>query len=58
MGTLRWELMAESFKPLLNGTVITLELTAGAVLIGIVIGLFISLMRLSSNRLFRGIAIA
>lgn len=58
MGQLRWELMAESFKPLLRGTVITLELTAGAVAIGIVIGLFMALMRLSDKRLFRGLAIA
>lgn len=58
MGQLRWELMAESFGPLLRGTVITLELTAGAVAMGIVIGLFMALMRLSDNRLFRGFAIA
>lgn len=58
MGQLRWELMAENIRPLLQGTVITLELTAGAVAMGIVIGLFMALMRLSDNRLFRGIAIA
>lgn len=58
MGQLRWELMSESFAPLLRGTVITLELTAGAVGMGIVIGLFMALMRLSDNRLFRGFAIA
>lgn len=58
MGDLKWELMIESFEPLLQGTVITLELTAGAVALGIVIGLFMALMRLSSNRLFRGFAIA
>jgi polar amino acid transport system permease protein len=58
VGQLRWELMAENIRPLLQGTVITLELTAGAVAMGIVIGLFMALMRLSDNRLFRGIAIA
>jgi glutamine transport system permease protein len=58
VGPLRWELMIESFKPLLKGTVITLELTAGAVAIGIVIGLFISLMRLSTSRILRGFALA
>lgn len=58
MGELRWELMITSFKPLLKGTVITLELTAGAVAMGIVIGLFIALMRLSRNPLFRGFAMA
>lgn len=58
MGELRWDLMAGSLKPLLKGTVITLELTAGAVAIGIVIGLFMALMRLSNSRLLRGLAIA
>lgn len=58
MGELRWELMAESFRPLLQGTVITLELTAGAVALGIVIGLFMALMRLSSRLVLRGFAIA
>jgi len=58
VGEFRWELMAESFKPLLKGTVITLELTAGAVAIGIVLGMFLALMRLANNRLLRGIAIA
>ncbi|MGE4273044.1 MAG: amino acid ABC transporter permease [Desulfitobacterium sp.] len=55
---LRWELMIESINPLLKGAVITLELTAGAVAIGIVIGLFMSLMRLSGSRIVRGFAIA
>lgn len=55
---LRWELMGQSLRPLLKGTVITLELTAGAVAIGIVIGLFMSLMRLSNSRILRGLAIA
>ncbi|MEL1133611.1 amino acid ABC transporter permease [Desulfitobacterium sp. THU1] len=55
---LRWELMIESINPLLKGAVITLELTAGAVAMGIVIGLFMSLMRLSGSRIVRGFAIA
>lgn len=58
MGVIRWELMIPSLQPLLNGTKITLELTAGAVAMGIVIGLFMALMRLSSRRLLRGIAIS
>ncbi|AFM02324.1 amino acid ABC transporter membrane protein, PAAT family [Desulfitobacterium dehalogenans ATCC 51507] len=55
---LRWELMIDSLRPLLKGTVITLELTAGAVAMGIVIGLFMALMRLSNSRILRGFAIA
>jgi len=55
---LRWELMIDSLRPLLKGTVITLELTAGAVAMGIVIGLFMALMRLSNSRILRGLAIA
>ncbi|SHN68253.1 amino acid ABC transporter permease [Desulfitobacterium chlororespirans] len=55
---LRWELMLESVNPLLKGTLITLELTAGAVGIGIVIGLFMALMRLSNSRILRGLSIA
>ncbi|AGA70795.1 amino acid ABC transporter membrane protein, PAAT family [Desulfitobacterium dichloroeliminans LMG P-21439] len=55
---LRWELMIESINPLLKGAVITLELTAGAVAMGIVIGLFMALMRLSGSRVVRGFAIA
>lgn len=55
---LRWELMIESINPLLKGTVITLGLTAGAVAMGIVIGLFMALMRLSNSRVLRGVSIA
>lgn len=58
MQGLNWEIMIPSFKPLLQGAKITLEITAGAVGIGIILGLFLSLMRLSSNRLLRGIAIS
>lgn len=54
---IRWELMGESFVPLLKGTVITLELTAAGVAIGIIIGLFMALMRLSGSRILRGMAI-
>lgn len=57
VGPIRWELMAQSFNPLLRGTVITLELTAGAVGIGIIIGLIMALMRLSRNPLARGFSI-
>jgi len=55
---LRWGLMADSFGLLLKGAVLTLELTAVAVAMGIVIGLFMSLMRLSNVKILRGIAIA
>lgn len=58
MGLIRWELMGQSISPLLKGTQITLELTAGAVAMGIVIGLFMALMRLSTKRLFRIIAVS
>lgn len=58
MGTIRWELIIPSFQPLLKGTQVTIELTAGAVGIGIVLGLFLALMRLSSKRLLKGIAIS
>jgi len=55
---LRWGLMADSFGLLLKGAILTLELTAVAVAMGIVIGLFMSLMRLSNVKILRGIAIA
>jgi len=55
---LRWGLMANSFGLLLKGAILTLELTAVAVAMGIVIGLFMSLMRLSNVKILRGIAIA
>lgn len=58
MGLIRWELMVPSISPLLKGTQITLELTAGAVAMGIVIGLFMALMRLSTKQLFRIIAVS
>lgn len=58
MQGLNWGIMIPSFQPLLAGAKITLEITAGAVGIGIILGLFLSLMRLSSNRLFRGFAIS
>lgn len=58
MQGLNWGIMVPSFQPLLEGAKITLEITAGAVGIGIILGLFLSLMRLSSKRLVRGIAIS
>jgi glutamine transport system permease protein len=58
VGTIRWEVMTDSFDPLLRGTVITLQLTAGAVGIGIIIGLVMALLRLSRNPILRGISIA
>lgn len=58
MEGIRWELMIPSFEPLLQGAKVTLELTAGAVGIGIILGLFLALMRLSGKRVLRGIAIS
>jgi polar amino acid transport system permease protein len=40
----------------LKGLLVTLELTATAMIIGIVLGVFIAVMRLSSNRLLSGAA--
>lgn len=58
MGSIRWDIMIPSLGPLLNGAQITLELTAGAVAIGIVIGLVMSLMRLSNNKILKAIAVS
>lgn len=58
MGSIHWDIMIPSLGPLLKGTQITLELTAGAVAIGIVIGLVMALMRLSDNKIFKAIAIS
>jgi polar amino acid transport system permease protein len=46
----RWFLSA----PILHGVVLTLELTAVAMLIGIVLGVLLAIMRLSTNRLLSG----
>lgn len=42
-----WSIAIQSLPVLLKGAVITLELTAGAVAMGVVIGLFMALARLS-----------
>ena len=53
---INWGLALESFPILLKGAVVTLELTAGAVAMGLVIGLFMALARLSAMRLLRILA--
>ncbi|MDA8228471.1 MAG: amino acid ABC transporter permease [Desulfitobacterium hafniense] len=58
MGPIHWGLAVEALPVLLKGAVLTLELTAGAVAIGIVIGLFMALARLSHNKLVRSFAVA
>ncbi len=54
--SIRWELAIESLPFLAKGTVITLELSFASTLIGMVIGLFLALARLSSISLVRIVA--
>ena len=48
-----WNIAIVSLPVLLRGAVITLELTAGAVAMGVVIGMFMALARLSNSWLLR-----
>lgn len=48
-----WKAAIDSIPILNKAALLTLELTAGAVMIGLVIGLFMALARLSKNRLLR-----
>jgi len=48
-----WKAAIDSIPILNKAAILTLELTAGAVMIGLVIGLFMALARLSKNRLLR-----
>lgn len=47
MGGFRWEIITSNLSMLLHGVSLTLQLTAIAVSLGTVIGLFLSLMRVS-----------
>lgn len=55
---LDWQVVLDSFPILTEGALLTLELTAGAVAIGVIIGLFMALGRLSKHKLLRAGAIA
>jgi len=48
-----WNIAIVSLPVLLRGAIITLELTAGAVAMGVVIGMFMALARLSKSWLLR-----
>ncbi|WP_407306279.1 amino acid ABC transporter permease [Desulfosporosinus sp. SB140] len=54
---LNWQAAIDSIPILNRAALLTLELTAGAVAIGVVIGLFMALGRLSGVKIFRGAAI-
>ncbi|MBQ8829891.1 MAG: amino acid ABC transporter permease [Burkholderiaceae bacterium] len=54
--TLNTELIAESLPLLLKGAVITVEITALSVGLGLLIGMVFGIARLSSNRFFRSLA--
>lgn len=51
-----WSVAIQSLPVLLKGAIITLELTAGAVTMGVVIGLFMALARLSRHAVPRTLA--
>lgn len=51
-----WSVAIQYLPILLKGAVITLELTAGAVAMGVVIGMFMALAKLSHNSILKGIA--
>lgn len=55
---LNWKVVLDSSPILARAALLTLELTAGAVAIGVVIGLFMALARLSKHKLVRAGAIA
>ncbi|MDQ7093051.1 amino acid ABC transporter permease [Desulfosporosinus sp. PR] len=54
---LNWQAAIDSIPILNRAALLTLELTAGAVAIGVVIGLFMALARLSEVKILRGAAI-
>lgn len=55
---INWQVIIDSLPILTKGALLTLQLTAGAVAIGVVIGLFMALARLSKYKLVRAGAIA
>ncbi|MBC2722296.1 amino acid ABC transporter permease [Desulfosporosinus sp.] len=54
---LNWHVVIDNMPILAKGALLTLELTAGAVAIGVVIGLFMALARLSKRKMVRAAAI-
>ncbi|OLN33913.1 Glutamate transport membrane-spanning protein [Desulfosporosinus metallidurans] len=54
---MNWKAAIDSIPILNKAALLTLELTAGAVAIGVVIGLFMALARLSKTKITRAIAI-
>ncbi|SHH21754.1 MULTISPECIES: amino acid ABC transporter permease [Desulfosporosinus] len=55
---MNWHVVVDNMPILAKGALLTLELTAGAVAIGVVIGLFMALARLSKHKVVRAGAIA
>jgi len=55
---MNWKAVLDSIPILNQAALLTLELTAGAVGIGLIIGLFMALARLSKTKIMRAIAIA
>jgi len=55
---MNWHVVIDNMPILAKGALLTLELTAGAVAIGVVIGLFMALARLSKRKVARAGAIA
>lgn len=56
--TFRWDLLNEAVPQLLRGAVLTLELTALSLILGIVGGLILALARVAPVTLFRPVAVA
>lgn len=54
--SIHWDLAFQSFPILVRGMLLTLELTAGAVGMGVIIGLIMALARLSHFRILRTVA--
>jgi polar amino acid transport system permease protein len=54
-----WDVFAQYFfsGPIMSGLLLTVEVTAVGMVIGIVLGTIVSVMRMSSNRLLSGIAL-
>lgn len=55
---MNWHVVIDNMPILAEGALLTLELTAGAVAIGVIIGLFMALARLSKHKVVRAGAIA
>lgn len=55
---INWSSAIDSLPVLNKGAILTLELTAGAVAIGVIIGLFMALGRLSSFKILRALTTA